>query len=80
MKTPIAQVSLFILAFVALSLLMSYTRPASEEPKEYIVVRVQGDPEKFAKGVNEKLSEGWRVQGGVAIIPGNGMYMQALVK
>ncbi len=83
MKNSITQVSLFIIAFVALSLLMSYTRPAAEEAKEYTVVTVQGssggNSEKFEVEVNKKIAQGWHVQGGVVLV-GNFWYAQAMVK
>ena len=67
MKNSINQVSLFIIAFIALSLLMSYTRPAAEEPKQYIVVKATGfATDKFEQEVNQKLSEGWHLQGGMS--------------
>jgi hypothetical protein len=70
MKNSITQFSLAIIAFVALSLLMSYTRPAADEPKQYIVVEI--------KEVNQKLQEGWHLQGGVSF-RGN-FSAQAMVK
>ena len=78
MKNSIIQVSLFVIAFVALSLLMSYTRPAAEEPKQYMVVHAYSEPEMLAKEVNQKILEGWRPQGGVA--QAGGSFTQAMVK
>jgi hypothetical protein len=82
MKNSMAQVSLFVIAFVALSLLMSYTRPAAEEPKQYIVVTDNGGgaphSEKFEAQVNQKLAEGWHLQGGVCMV--GPFHIQAMVK
>ncbi|MDB5282399.1 MAG: hypothetical protein JWO06_1474 [Bacteroidota bacterium] len=60
MKNPLTQFSIAIIAFIALTFLMSYTRPSAEEPKQYILVH-GGEKE-----VNQKLSEGWHLQGGVS--------------
>jgi hypothetical protein len=76
MKNQIIQFSLVIIAFVALTLLMSYTRPAADEAKQYIVITEGGH--KFENEVNQKLSEGWHLQGGVSAGPG--ALMQAMVK
>ena len=79
MKNSITRFSVVIIAFVALSLLMSYTRPAADEAKQYILVRSIGDNEEsFATLINKKLSEGWHLQGGTSQIK-NG-YCQAMVK
>ena len=80
MKNSITQVSLFVIAFVALSLLMSYTRPVDEAPKQYIVVKAQGFPsDKFEQQVTQKLAEGWHLQGGLSNYNGS-TYTQAMVK
>ena len=82
MKNQISQFLLVIIAFVAITFLMSYTRPAAEEPKQYIVVSgsLAGTKDKeranFEKAVSDKLAEGWRLQGGVCGYP----YTQAMVK
>ena len=82
MKNSITQVSLFVIAVVALSLLMSYTRPAPEEPKQYILIKCLGSTpastEKFEQDVNEKLATGWHPQGGVSYA--NYGAAQAMVK
>ena len=86
MKNSITQFSLVIIAFVALSLLMSYTRPVAEEPKQYIIITYSGGSpatparikENIEKTVNDKLAEGWRLQGGVS--PMGSLYCQAMVK
>ncbi len=82
MKNQIAQLSILLLAFVALTLLMSYTRPAAEEPKQYILVHERGSGglpyEELEKQVNQKLAEGWHIQGGVAT--DQAVLMQAMVK
>ena len=74
MKNSITQVSLFIIAFVALSFLMSYARPAAEEPKQYMLV---GQPMigkdwrgKLEAQVNEKIAAGWHPQGGLTFLDG----------
>jgi uncharacterized protein DUF1737 len=78
MKNYITQLSLVIIAVVGLAFLMSYARPAGEEPKEYMVVQVKGtSPEKLEEVVKQKLAEGWRLQGGVSSYP---FYAQAMVK
>ena len=76
MKNSITQFSLVIIAFVALSLLMS-SRPAADEPKQYMVVLEQ-KTDNFEKQVNQKLSEGWHLQGGVNVYGQN--HYQAMVK
>ena len=77
MKNLITQFSLVIIAFIALFFLMSYTRPAADEPKQYIIL-VGGPSAKQIEGleyvVNQKLAEGWRLQGGISPIG------QAMVK
>jgi len=78
MKNSITQVSLFVIAFVALSLLMSYTRPAAEEPKQYMIVKMNGGIAGMEKEVNDKLAEGWHLQGGITGWGGGAF--QALVK
>jgi hypothetical protein len=70
MKNQFTQFSIAIIAFVMLAFLMSYTRPAADEPKQYIIVygsgaTFEGQNESFQKAVNQKLSEGWHLQGGV---------------
>jgi hypothetical protein len=80
MKNSMAQVSLFVIAFVALSLLMSYTRPGAEEPKEYTVVVGTGDADKFSATINEKINSRWHPLGGIATANGSGRYIQAMVK
>ena len=76
MKNQITQFSLVIIAFVALMFLMSYARPAAEEPKQYIVVINTKD--KAEKEVNQKLSEGWHLQGGASTT--GAAVVQAMVK
>lgn len=83
MKNLITQLSLVIIGFVALSLLMSYTRPAADGPKQYMVAVTAGGPatslaEKLAADVNAKLAEGWRPQGGAAL--STGAMTQTMVK
>lgn len=78
MKNSITQFALVVIAFIGLTLLMSYTRPAAEEVKEYTVVFTPGKYEALIPAVNAKLAEGWRLQGGVAVY-GGGHY-QAMVK
>ena len=61
---------------------MSFAKPvaAPDEPKQYIVV--VGNPrDKFEQSVDQKLAEGWHLQGGVYFQPGiSGGYLQAMVK
>jgi len=71
------QLSVVLIAIIALTLLMSYTKPAADEPKQYILVW-KLDRDKLESAVNEKLAEGWHLQGGVAT--SNGPYFQAMVK
>ena len=82
MKNPITQFSLVIIAFVGLTLLLGYTRPAAEEAKAYMVVIDDGsyvsNTQKFEAKVNQKLAEGWHLQGGVST--SNGFHLQAMVK
>ena len=79
MKNTIINFALFFTAFVAANLLMSYARPiTADEPKQYILVKFGGaSTEKFEQMVNEKLAEGWHLQGGLSY---NGVYSQAMVK
>ena len=82
MKNSITQLSILLIAFTALTFLMSYTRPAEETPKEYMLVYQHGgftSLDKFEKEVNQKISEGWHLQGGVAMLTG-GTPFQAMVK
>jgi hypothetical protein len=82
MKNPITQFAFVIIAFVALTFLMSYTRPAADEPKQYTVVSMQcsrTSSQDFEEQVNKKIAEGWHVQGGVVLV-GNFWYAQAMVK
>ena len=80
MKNSITQFSLVIIAFVALSLLMSYTRPAANGPKEYIILsaRWTKNGEDLEKEVNQKLAEGWSPQGGMT--PLGGLITQTMVR
>jgi hypothetical protein len=81
MKNHITQFSLVIIAFVSLTLLLSYARPSADEPKQYIVVTAgspTGKTDKFVAEVNQKLAEGWHLQGGVAIQQGE--LLQAMSK
>ncbi len=77
MKTAQTQFTLVIISIIALAFMMGYTRPAAEEPKPYLIVYANGH-EKMEKEVEQKLSEGWRCQGGV--VPTGQSYVQALVK
>ena len=80
MKNSIIQLSIVLISLVALTFLMSYTRPAEEAPKEYMLVYQHGgisNLDKFEKEVNQKIAEGWRLQGGVAM---NGVPFQAMVR
>jgi hypothetical protein len=78
MKNPFVQFAFVIFAFIALTFLMAYVKPAADEPKEYTLVL--GAPDKmFAKKVNDMLAEGWHLQGGVSTGE-RGVYIQALVK
>jgi hypothetical protein len=56
MKNTITTFALVLAAFVAVNLLMSFAKPiASDEPKEYILVRSMGDNEdNFAKLLNKR--------------------------
>ena len=57
MKNKITQFSLVIIALVALTLLMSYTRPASDERKQYIIV-TKDNLADLQTAVDEKPAEG----------------------
>ena len=78
MKNTITTIALVLAAFVAVNLLMSFTKPvaATDEPKQYIVVSAFL-PGKLEQAVNQKLAEGWHLQGGVS---GGNSYIQAMVK
>lgn len=78
MKNTITNFALVLTAFVAINLIMSFARPVpADEPKQYIVV-FDIRSEKFAAAINQKLAEGWHLQGGVSV-SGNS-YIQAMVK
>lgn len=77
MKNQIAQFSVTLIALVALFFLMAYTKPATDEPKQYIIVK-STNQEKFEQDVTQKLSEGWRLQGGVSAYSSGGS--QAMIK
>ena len=66
MKNPVTQFSLLIIAFVSLTFLMGYTKPSAEEPKDYVIV-LDRTHTGLEKQVNQKLSEGWHLQGGVGV-------------
>jgi hypothetical protein len=82
MKNPITQFVLVLIAFVALTFLMSYTKPAADEPKQYTILFANGTAQtmadKLSVQVNQKITEGWHPQGGVA--QSGGTLMQAMVK
>ena len=84
MKNTITTFALVLAAFVAVNLLMSFAKPvaAPDEPKQYIVVQASYDRDavqKLEKEVNQKLSEGWHLQGGM--VYGSGpSYFQAMTK
>jgi hypothetical protein len=74
MKNPFTQFAFVIFAFIALTFLMAYVKPAADEPKEYIVV--SGNTNKqLEERVNQKMAEGWRCQGGYGA-----NFFQAMVK
>jgi hypothetical protein len=81
MKKSITTFALFFTALVAAHLLMSFTRPISlDEPKQYMLVQVEDGASRanFERAVNQKLEEGWHLQGGAGTF--NGFYTQALAK
>jgi hypothetical protein len=78
MKNSITQFSLVIISVVALTFLLSYARPTADEPKQYMVVAQGIKQDKFEAEVNQKLTEGWRLQGGVNVV--SGIYYQAMTK
>jgi hypothetical protein len=84
MKNYITQLSLVVIAVVGLTFLMSYARAAGEEPKQYMVVYGEGSAlpkirENLQMQVNQKISEGWHLQGGVSVTQVSTV-MQAMVK
>jgi len=81
MKNKITQFAIAVIAFIAITFLMSYTHPATEIPKQYIVVEVTDqmqDGQMMQVAVNQKIAEGWQPQGGVSS-SGN-VLIQAMVK
>jgi hypothetical protein len=82
MKNSLIQFSLVLTVFIGMAFLMSYTRPAGEEPKEYTIVYSNAvgktAEEKFGQLVTQKISEGWKCQGGVSLA--SNYYVQAMVK
>lgn len=79
MKNLVAQFTLTVVALIALTFIMGYTRPAAEQPKEYMIIECkQGTkPEEFSEMVKQKMTEGWQPVGGVTY---NYAYKQAMVK
>jgi len=85
MKNSILPSVTIFFCFIAFVFLMSYTRPNAEEPKQYIIVTGEYNytkakvlMEKFAQDVNQKLAEGWHLQGGTFM---SGTFVgQAMVK
>ena len=72
MKNTITTFALVVAAFVAVNLLMSFAKPvaAPDEPKQYIIVYgsfLKDESKKFEESVNQKLAEGWHLQGSVSI-------------
>jgi len=81
MKNSITQFATIIIAFVALSLLMSYTRPAADEAKQYMLIKqelMKDWTNKLEYEVSQKQAEGWHCQGGVALFAG--LAVQPMVK
>ena len=83
MKNTITTFALVVAAFVAVNLIMSFAKPvaAPDEPKQYIVVEIYGRTDgrqKLEQAVNQKLAEGWHLQGGVYFTPFE--YFQAMAK
>ena len=82
MKNSIIHLTIVLFAFMALTFLVSYTRPAADEAKQYTLVvghtDIKDGKTKFETEVNQKLSEGWHLQGGSSI--GINLYTQAMVK
>lgn len=82
MKNSILHLTVILFAFASLTFLVSYTRPSADEAKQYIVVLGHTDIKdgrvKFETEVNQKISEGWRLQGGTSI--GINCYTQAMIK
>lgn len=71
---------LAFMAFVLLSFIMGFAKPAPEQPKRYIVITARGmSPDKFQEEVEQKLSEGWHLEGGAAG-GGSAAFMQAMSK
>ena len=86
MKNTITNFALVLTAFVAVNLLMSFARPIpADEPKQYTVITSDTFNKateekvemKFEQAINEKLAQGWHLQGGVS---GENPRLQALVK
>jgi hypothetical protein len=83
MKRSITRFSVVLTIVIALGLLMSFARPQADDAKQYIIITSRpvyksDAKEDFEKEVSQKLSEGWRLQGGVSA---NGSsFTQALMK
>ncbi len=83
MKNLMPQFLIVIVAFIALTFLMSYTRPAADEAKQYMIITSkpiykEGAKAEFENEVSQKMSEGWHPQGGLA--PIGAVFYQAMVK
>lgn len=82
MKNSFIRISVIVTVFVGMAFLMSYTRPAADEPKEYVLVYGNAigktAEDKFGQLVTQKIAEGWKCQGGVTMT--SQYYIQAMVK
>ena len=77
MKNSLTQFALMLVTLAAFTFLMGYTRPAPQEAAQYIVVSDYPES-KFQAKINQKIGEGWRLQGGISA--DRGMFLQAMVK
>jgi hypothetical protein len=83
MKKSISQFTLAVAAVIGVALLMSFAKPAADEPKQYMLITSRpaykdGAKEDFEKEISRKMAEGWKPQGGMA--PLGSTFYQAMVK
>jgi hypothetical protein len=77
MKNSATQFMFAFMAFVLLSFIMGFAKPAPEQPKRYIIVKAVST-EKIQQDVDQNLLEGWHCEGGVSAQ--NGALLQAMSK
>ncbi|HLP52329.1 MAG TPA: DUF1737 domain-containing protein [Chitinophagales bacterium] len=78
MKNMFNRFSFAAIAAVFLLTIMAYTSPVAGVAKQYIILQDRYSAD-LQQEVNQKLAEGWQLQGGVSM-GGNNNLVQAMVK